>query len=219
MNYILKFVKSPVATLREEELSFKDAVLLLAVLPFAAFLAIWSLINRLIPTFIMIISGAMGGLGSLILPSNPENLHADAMAATNWSGIFVEILLLVAVWFLLMMFVPVLAAKIFKCHKKICLQKLFIQTTVLTIPMSTMLLVATVFGFIGLPLWFLAVIIALIIPILLQFFVVGTTWKLGSDKSVYIVIITQIVVIIIAGLLFASLAAGIGNSLMGSLFL
>jgi hypothetical protein len=77
-EYIVNFFKAPITTLKNSTLDVNGAIILLALLPFALFLATWSLMNRLISTLIATISGAMGGLGALIMP-NADNLHADAM--------------------------------------------------------------------------------------------------------------------------------------------
>lgn len=216
-EYVVSFVKAPITTLQNHDLDVKGSALLLAMLPFALFLAIWSLMNRLISTLITTISGAFGGLGALIMP-NADNFHADAMSTINWGGMFFGTLLLVATWFALMMVVPVLLTKIFKITEKICLKQLFTQTTALTIPMTAMSLIATILGFVGLALWFLPMILAVIAPILLQLFVINKTWDLKSNKTFYFVLLTQLIIVIVVGLLLASLISGMGNSLMDGLF-
>ena len=216
-DYIISFLKAPITTLKNSELDLSGAIILLGLLPFALFLATWSLMNRLITTLITTVSGAMGGLGSLLLP-DAGNLHADAMSTISWGGMFFNVLLLAVTWFALMLFVPILITKILKITTTICLKTLFIQTTVLTIPMTTMFLVATILGFMHLALWFLPVVVAIIAPILLHFTIIRKTWQLDANKTLYIVVITQIVIVIVVGLLFAGLAAGMGNSLMDGLF-
>jgi hypothetical protein len=131
---------------------------------------------------------------------------------------FIGVLSLAVTWFVLMMFLPVVVAKLTKNPQTICLKALFVQTTALTIPMTVMFLLSTILGFMHLALWFLPMVVALIAPILLHFTIIRKTWNLDANKTLYIVIATQIIIVIIVGLLFTSLSASMGNSLMDGLF-
>ena len=216
-DYITSFFKAPITTLKNRELDFKGAIMLLGLLPFAFFLASWSLMNRLIFTLITTVASSFGGLGALILP-DAGNLHADAMSTISWGSMFFSAILLVVTWFALIMFVPVLLAKLLKINKTICFKTLFVQTTALTIPISAMFLLATVLGFVGLALWFLPMVVAVIFPILLHFTIVKKTWNFDINKTLYVVVATQIIIVIAVGLLATGLLSGMGNSLMDGLF-
>lgn len=216
-EYVISFFKAPVTTLQNHDLDFNGALILLGLLPFSVFLAVWSLLNRLIGTMVTTVTSSFGGLGSFLMP-NAANVRAEMMSSINWGGLFFSVLLVVATWFALMMFIPVLITKLMKNEEVIYIKELFTQLVAMTLPMTVLFLMATVLGFIGLPLWILTVIVAVITPILLHLFVVGMAWNLGSDKTTYIVLATQVVAMIVVGLLAIHLFTNIGGSMLDGMF-
>ena len=216
-EYVISFFKAPITTLQNHDLDFTGALILLGLLPFSVFLAVWSLLNRLIGTMVTTVTSSFGGLGALLMP-NATNMRAEMMASINWGGLFFGVLFIVATWFALMMFMPVLITKMMKNIETICLKELFTQLVAMTIPMAVLFLVATVLGFVGLPLWAMPVVVAVVVPILLHLFIIGMTWNLGSDKTTYIVLATQVVAVIVVGLLAIHLFTNVGGSMLDGMF-
>ena len=188
-RYLVKFLKAPITTMENDELGFKEAAVLLGVLPFSLFLSIRSLIRSLINS----ISRAVSLEITLI-----DNIAARAFAEINWWSIFFNGLLVIAIWFALMIFVPLILAKIIKISQPFEIKKLFSQIVVITIPMILLYLLATIFGFIRFGLWFLPAVVSLIIPLLLHFVAIRNTCDESPNKVFYITFMTQVVIIIIA---------------------
>lgn len=216
-NYIITFLKAPISTIQKRDLNFTGAVVLLGLLPFALFLAIWSFLNQFINTAVILVSSSFGGLGSFLTP-NAANIRAEAMMQINWGLVFFGALTLVATWFSLMIFVPILITKFMKDAEPVCLKVLFSKTAASTIPMTILFLVATILGFVHLATWILPFVIALVIPILLHLFVVGLLWRLGADKTTYIVLVTQVIVAISVSLIAAMFVRLIGGLLLEGMF-
>lgn len=216
-DYLLRFFKKPIDTALNAKLDFNGGIILLAILPCALFLAIWSLINSLINVIITTVTTSFGGLGALMMP-NAANMASEMMTAINWAGVFGNAFLIAAVWFGVMMFAPLLISKLFKSTKSICLRSLFLQTIAVTIPTTVMAILAMILGFAGLTLWLLSIVIAIITPIILHFFIINKVWELGWDKTLYITLITHLVIFIVIGLLISSSATMLIYSLTDGVF-
>jgi len=191
-EYLLKFIKAPIATIRNEDLDTKEAAILLGFLPISLFLSMWSLMRSMINIMVNFGSGLFG------TPS-PAQMRSEALAEIGWGGIFFNGLLTSAAWFALIMFVPLAMARIFKNMQPIDTKKLFSQMVVITIPVTLLFLLAAILGFLSLWLWFVPVAVSLVLPLLLHFVVVRNTFRGSLDKALYVTFITQVVIAVIAG--------------------
>jgi len=191
-EYLLTFINAPIATIRNEDLDTKEAAIILGFLPFSLFLSMWSLMRSII--------NAMMRFGSeLFETSSPAQMRSEALAEIGWGGIFFNGLLTSIVWFALIMFVPLAMARIFKNTQPVDTKKLFSQMVVTTIPVTLLLLLAAVLGFLSLWLWFVPVAVSLVFPLVLHFVVVRNTFRERLDKALYITFGTQVVIAVIAG--------------------
>ena len=192
-EYLLKLAKAPISTIKNEELDLKGAAILLGLLPISLFLAMWSLMRSLIN---MAVNVMTSGLGGLFGPS-PAQMRAELLAEISWGSMFFNGLITSAVWFALMMFVPLGIARILKNTQTIDMKKLFSQMVVITIPVTSLFLLATVFGFMALWLWFILVAISLVIPLLLHFVITRNILNETPDRALYITFITQVIIVLV----------------------
>ena len=196
-EYLLKFIKAPIATIKNEELETTEAVILLGFLPIASFLSTWSLMRSLITSLFRAVSGFGFGFGGG--PSLAE-VRSEALAEINWGRVFFNGLLTHAIWFALIMFAPLMIARIFKNTQTVDMKKLFSQMAVITIPMILLYLLATILGFFGLWLWFVPIAVSFVLPLLLHFIVIRDTFNESPDKALYITFITQVIIVVVASL-------------------
>jgi len=193
-EYLLKFIKAPISTMKTEELDPKEAAILLGFLPISLFLSMWSLMRSLVN----LMFNAMLGFGGPFGPT-PTQMRSEMLAEVSWGSIFFNGLVTSAVWFALIMFAPLGIAKLFKNAQVIDMKKLFSQMAVITIPMTCLYLVATVLGFMTLWLWFVPVAVSLVLPLLLHFVIIRNIFKETPDHALYIAFITQVIIILVAG--------------------
>lgn len=190
-KYLSKFLKSPITTFESEELKTIDAAILLGILPISLLLSIWSLIENLISFRINTAIGISG-----LLENRTEQMRLNALADISWQHISLTVLLLFAVWFALMMFVPLIFAKS-KYSQPVQFKNLFSQVAAITLPMSLLFLSATAFGFIGLGFWLIPITVSLVIPLLFHFIVIRRFFPETPNKALYIAIVTQVIFVII----------------------
>jgi len=195
LKYIFKFIKAPISTMENAELGSKEAAIILAVFPVTMFLAIWSLIRSLVNSMINAAIQISG-----LVETRTTQIRLRAFAEVSWGRIFFNGILIIAVWIALMVLVPYMLAKISKNPQPIDLKKLFSQIAVITIPMTLLQIIATIFGFISFGLWFIPITVSLLISLLLHFVAIRKTFNESPDKTLYIIFITHVIIVVIVGL-------------------
>ena len=195
-EYLSKFIKAPITTLENEELKTGGAVISLVILPISMLLSIWSLIRSLI-NFRINSAFKISRLVEVSGLFEAEQMRARAMAEINWLSISLSVLLIFAVWFALMLFIPMISVKFSKYSQPVQFKKVFSQIATIAVPMSLLFLIATAFGFISFGLWLLPIVVSLTVSLLLHFIAIRRFFPESPNKAFYITIVTQVVFVII----------------------